>query len=53
MTATILAEPGGIVELEYWRCAAIDQEDLSETLTVTVDGVPEGSVGQHDNEGVE
>ncbi|MFS1490515.1 tandem-95 repeat protein [Vibrio splendidus] len=46
----ILVEPGGIVELNI--AAALVDQDLSETLTVTVDGVPEGSVIQYDNEGV-
>ncbi|MFM2607725.1 tandem-95 repeat protein [Vibrio chagasii] len=46
----ILVEPGGIVELNIG--AALVDQDLSETLTVTVDGVPEGSVIQYDNEGV-
>ena len=46
----ILVEPGGIVELNI--AAALVDQDLSETLTVAVDGVPEGSVIQYDNEGV-
>ncbi|MFA0212633.1 tandem-95 repeat protein, partial [Vibrio artabrorum] len=46
----ILVEPGGIVELNI--AAALVDQDLSETLTVTVDGVPEGSVITYDNEGV-
>eukprot|EP01029_Cantina_marsupialis_P015205 TRINITY_DN3326_c0_g2_i2.p1 TRINITY_DN3326_c0_g2~~TRINITY_DN3326_c0_g2_i2.p1 ORF type:complete len:1809 (-),score=254.23 TRINITY_DN3326_c0_g2_i2:33-5192(-) len=46
----ILVEPGGVVELNI--AAALVDQDLSETLTVTVDGVPEGSVIQYDNEGV-
>ncbi|MDH5933672.1 tandem-95 repeat protein [Vibrio splendidus] len=46
----ILVEPGGIVELNI--AAALVDQDRSETLTVTVDGVPEGSVIQYDNEGV-
>ncbi|NAZ92772.1 tandem-95 repeat protein [Vibrio toranzoniae] len=46
----ILVEPGGIVELNI--AAELVDQDLSETLTVTVDGVPEGSVIQYDNEGV-
>ncbi|UOE82327.1 tandem-95 repeat protein [Vibrio splendidus] len=46
----ILVEPGGIVELNI--AAALVDQDLSETLTVTLDGVPEGSVIQYDNEGV-
>ncbi|WP_060981415.1 tandem-95 repeat protein [Vibrio splendidus] len=46
----ILVEPGGIVELNI--AAALVDQDLSEALTVTVDGVPEGSVIQYDNEGV-
>ncbi|MUK61846.1 tandem-95 repeat protein [Aliivibrio fischeri] len=46
----ILVEPGGIVELNI--AAALVDQDLSETLTVTVDGVPEGSVISYDNEGV-
>nr|WP_122032199.1 tandem-95 repeat protein [Aliivibrio sp. EL58] len=46
----ILVEPGGIVELNI--AAALVDQDLSETLTVTVDGVPEGSVINYDNEGV-
>ncbi|ELA6590138.1 tandem-95 repeat protein [Vibrio alginolyticus] len=46
----ILVEPGGIVEVNI--AAALVDQDLSETLTVTVDGVPEGSVISYDNEGV-
>ncbi|GLR05784.1 hypothetical protein GCM10007906_33720 [Vibrio hyugaensis] len=46
----ILVDPGGIVELNI--AAALVDQDLSETLTVTVDGVPEGSVISYDNEGV-
>ncbi|MCS0125800.1 tandem-95 repeat protein [Vibrio alginolyticus] len=46
----ILVEPGGIVEVNI--AAALVDQDLSETLTVTVDGVPEGSVISFDNEGV-
>ncbi|MGI3067640.1 tandem-95 repeat protein [Vibrio alginolyticus] len=46
----ILVEPGGIVEVNI--AAALVDQDLSETLTVTIDGVPEGSVISYDNEGV-
>ncbi|HHF2961899.1 TPA: tandem-95 repeat protein [Vibrio alginolyticus] len=46
----ILVEPGGIVEVNI--AASLVDQDLSETLTVTVDGVPEGSVISYDNEGV-
>ncbi|MCZ6395649.1 tandem-95 repeat protein [Vibrio alginolyticus] len=46
----ILVEPGGIVEVNI--AATLVDQDLSETLTVTVDGVPEGSVISYDNEGV-
>ncbi|WP_228014145.1 tandem-95 repeat protein, partial [Vibrio sp. OPT46] len=46
----ILVEPGGVVEVNI--AAALVDQDLSETLTVTVDGVPEGSVISYDNEGV-
>ncbi|EMB9232687.1 tandem-95 repeat protein [Vibrio alginolyticus] len=46
----ILVEPGGIVEVNI--AAALVDQDLSETLTVTVDGVPEGSVISYDNAGV-
>ncbi|MDN2483094.1 tandem-95 repeat protein [Vibrio agarivorans] len=46
----ILVEPGGIVELNI--AAGLVDQDLSETLTVTVDGVPEGTVVRYDNEGV-
>ncbi|HDM8167488.1 TPA: tandem-95 repeat protein [Vibrio harveyi] len=46
----ILVEPGGLVEVNI--AAALVDQDLSETLTVTVDGVPEGSVISYDNEGV-
>ncbi|MGD1457154.1 tandem-95 repeat protein, partial [Vibrio harveyi] len=46
----IIVDPGGVVELNI--AAALVDQDLSETLTVTVDGVPEGSVVTYDNEGV-
>ncbi|AYO16800.1 tandem-95 repeat protein [Vibrio owensii] len=46
----IIVDPGGVVELNI--AAALVDQDLSETLTVTVDGVPEGSVISYDNEGV-
>ncbi|MHA2759571.1 tandem-95 repeat protein [Vibrio harveyi] len=45
-----IVDPGGVVELNI--AAALVDQDLSETLTVTVDGVPEGSVVTYDNEGV-
>ncbi|WP_394245634.1 tandem-95 repeat protein, partial [Vibrio astriarenae] len=48
--STIVTEPGGTVELNIG--ASLVDQDLSETLTVEVDGIPEGTVVRYDNESV-
>ncbi|GAM72675.1 T1SS secreted agglutinin RTX [Vibrio sp. JCM 19236] len=48
--STIVTEPGGTVELNIG--ASLVDQDLSETLTVEVNGIPEGTVIRYDNEEV-
>ncbi|WP_435532831.1 tandem-95 repeat protein [Vibrio hippocampi] len=48
--STIVTEPGGTVELNIG--ASLVDQDLSETLTVEVDGIPEGTVVRYDSESV-
>ncbi|GAL30670.1 T1SS secreted agglutinin RTX [Vibrio variabilis] len=50
MDSTIVTAPGEVVELNIG--ASLVDQDLSETLTVDIDGVPEGTVIRYDNEAV-
>lgn len=48
--STIVTAPGEVIELNIG--ASLVDQDLSETLTVDIGGVPEGTVIRYDNEAV-